>query len=75
MKMKDFVRIKLAQIKLEIVGYPNYVVAENKVYNRKTNRLIRRILKDGIEGYCLNSKFVRADKLKFQRPKDFECPF
>lgn len=73
--MKDFIRIKPAEIKLEIIGYPNYVVAENKVYNSKTNRLIRRILKDGIEGYCLNSRFVRKDRLQFQRPKDFDCPF
>lgn len=73
--MKNFVSIKQPEIKLEIVGYSNYVVADNKIYNCKTNRMIRRILKDGIEGYCLNSKFVRADSLEFERPKGFECPF
>ena len=72
--MKDFIGIQ-REIKLNIIGYENYVVAENKVYNRKTNRLIRLILKNGIKGYCLNSKFVRADSLEFERPKAFDCPF
>lgn len=73
--MKHFISIKPIEVKLEIVGYENYVVANNKVYNRKTNRLIRLISKNGIYGYCLNSKFVRKDSLQFQRPKDFDCPF
>lgn len=72
--MKDFIGIK-HEIKLEIIGYNKYVVADNKVYNRKTNRLIRLISKNGIKGYCLNSNFVRADSLQFQRPKGFDCPF
>lgn len=73
--MKEFICSKTVEIKLEIVGYPNYVVAGNRIYNKKTGRMIRKISKGGIYGYCLNSKFVRSDSLQFKRPDFFDVPF
>ena len=73
--MKQFINEKAKEIKLEIVGYSDYVVADNAVYNRKTQRKIKRVLKNGMIGYYLNGKFINRKNLKYQRPKDFDCPF
>ena len=73
--MKQFIKEKSVEIKLEIKGYEKYVVAGNAVYNRKTNHKLKRILKNGMVGYYLNGKFVNRQNLEYQRPKSFDCPF
>lgn len=73
--MKEFIHEKSKEIKLEIVGFENYVVADNAVYNRKTGHKLKRILKNGMIGYYLNGKFVNRKNLKYKRPKTFNCPF
>lgn len=62
--------------KLEIKGSPNYGVRNNRIYNKKRPNIeLRPKIYNGIEFYNLNSKKVRKDKLEYQRPKDFDCPF
>ena len=60
---------------VEIKGHPDYVVADNCIYNRKTNHKLKRILKNGMVGYYLNGKFVNRKNLEYQRPKSILCPF
>jgi len=71
--MKDFVRGY--EVKLHIKGYADYVVANNRVWNRKTERELRPKSYNGIYYYNLNSKKVRKDSLQFERPKSIDCPF
>lgn len=54
--MKDFVRGY--EVKLHIKGYADYVVANNRVWNRKTERELRPKSYNGIYYYNLNSKKV-----------------
>jgi len=62
--------------KLEIKGYPDYAVKDNRIFNKqRPNKELRPKIYNGIEFYNLNSKKVRADSLEFERPKDFDCPF
>lgn len=71
--MKEFIRGY--EVKLHIVGYPDYVVANNRVWNRETERELRPKSYNGIYYYNLNSKKVRKDSLQFERPKSIDCPF
>lgn len=72
--MNELINVSYS-VRLEIKGYPNYVVANNRIFNRKTGKELRPKIYNGIEFYNLNSKKVRKDSLQFQRPKDFDCPF
>ena len=63
------------KVTLEIIGYPKYVVANKKIYNRKTGKELKPKLYQGIIGYNLNSKFVPYKKLKFKKPENWDCPF
>lgn len=64
------------QYDLEIIGFPKYAVKNNRIINKeRPNIELRPKVYNGIYFYNLNSKKVRKDSLKFERPKDFDCPF
>ena len=70
--MNEFINVSYS-VRLAIKGYDNYVVANNRIFNRKTGKELRPKIYNGI--YNLNSKKVRKDSLEFERPKAFDCPF
>lgn len=42
-----------------------YFTTENKLYNSKTNRVIKKIVKGGYSvGYIIDGKFITLNKLK-----------
>ena len=51
--------------KYSIQGYDNYYfTTENKLYNSKTNRIIKQVVKGGYSrGYVINGKFMSLKKL------------
>lgn len=72
--MNEIINVSYA-IKLEVINYPNYIVANNRIFNKKTGVELRLKVYNGIKFYNLNSKKIRADSLKFKKPEDFDCPF
>ena len=52
--------------KYSIEGHDNYYfTTENKLYNSKTNRIIKQVVKGGYSrGYVIDGKFMSLNKLK-----------
>lgn len=52
--------------KWEILGHKNYYfTTKNKLYNSKTNRIIKQTVKGGYSrGYVIDGRFITLTKLK-----------
>ena len=64
MKLTDYQFVFIP--KYSILGYENYYfTTEKKLYNSKTNRIIKKTMKGGYSvGYVLNGKFITLNKLR-----------
>ena len=52
--------------KWEILNHENYYFTTlNKLYNKKTNRIIKKVVKGGLSvGYVIDGEFITLKKLK-----------
>lgn len=65
-------------VKYELSTNPNYIwTKETLCFNIKTGRMIKQVYKNGMIGYCIESKFISLKKLKpmLRKPKNIRCPF
>ena len=64
MQLTDYQFIFIPKYSLK--GYDNYYfTTENKLYNSKTNRIIKQVVKGGYSrGYVIDGKFISLNKLK-----------
>jgi hypothetical protein len=64
MKLTDYQFVFIP--KWELKNHENYYfTTENQLYNSKTNRIIKKIVKGGYSiGYVIDGKFITLKKLK-----------
>ena len=65
-------------VKYELSIAPKYVWTDkNECYNIKSGRLIRQTIKNGMIGYCINSKFMSLKRIRplLIKIKNQDCPF
>ena len=65
-------------VKWQLSKSPNYVWTKDHLcFNLKTGKQIKQVYKNGMIGYCINSKFISLKKLRTQLEliKEEKTPF
>lgn len=74
MKLTDYQFIHVP--KWSIKGFDNYYfTTENKLYNSKTNRIIKKRVKGYSVGFTINGKFMTKENMKPLLKKVELCSF
>ena len=64
MQLTDYQFVHIPKWKIE--NHPNYYfTTDKKLYNSKTNRIIKKVVKGGLSiGYVIDKKFITLKNLK-----------